>query len=286
MQVIKNRTFVETEYAGANVSCISTQRGLVLVDSPFLPRDGKSWADTIRKETGQAVAYVINTDNHYDHVMGNVFLGPNIIWHTAAEQESGYLHDKSILKDVIQLAFPETIPAHEADIDRLEIPPPQITFDSSLTLNMGDATILLEFAGGHSPGTISIYLVEDKILFTGDNVEAQIPFFGQADYSQWKKALKRMLSMDIDVVVPGHGPVSDIKMVETYYDFFIALEDEVRELHAKGTPIQEMADSSKVIHFFPVADLAPEEVPHSWIGDQYRYAAESILTGAQEDIIP
>jgi len=277
MQIIKDRTFVETEYAGANVSCISTQRGLVLVDSPFLPRDGKAWADTIRKETGKPIAYVINTDNHYDHVMGNAFLSPNIIWHAAALKDSGYLHNKAMLKEVIQLAFPDVIPVHEADIDRLEIPAPHITFDSSLTLDMGDATILLEFAGGHSPGTIFICLVEDRILFTGDNVEAQIPFFGQADYGQWKGALKRMLSMDIDVVVPGHGPVSDMKMVETYYGFFIALEDEVKAFHAKGMPIEEMAESSKTIHFFPIADIAPEEIPRSWIGDQYRSAAGAVL---------
>lgn len=44
MQTVKNRVLVETEYAGANVSCITTQRGLVLVDSPFLPKDGRDQA--------------------------------------------------------------------------------------------------------------------------------------------------------------------------------------------------------------------------------------------------
>jgi len=277
MQTVKNRTLVETAYAGANVSCIVTERGLVLVDSPFLPKDGKAWASLIREQTGKDVAYVINTDNHYDHVMGNAFLTPNVICHTVAAAEMDYLRDKPLLKKVIQPAFPDVIPAHEADIDELQIIPPHITFDSELTLDMGDATIVLEFAGGHSPGTILIYSVEDRILFTGDNVEGQIPFFGQAHYGQWKDALKRMMAMDIDVVVPGHGPVAGIEMVETYHTFFNELEDEVRKLHDRGVAVREMAAQSNAIHFFPLEGIAPEDVAGSWIGDQYRSAAEAIL---------
>ena len=277
MQTVKKRTLVETEYAGANVSCITTERGLVLIDSPFLPRDGKAWANLIRERTGKEIAYVINTDNHYDHVMGNAFLTPNVICHTVAEKEMGYLRNKPILKQVIQLAFPDAIPAHESDIDELEIISPHITFDKELTLDMGDATIHLEFAGGHSPGTILIYFVEDKVLFTGDNVEGQIPFFGQANYGQWKDTLKKMLSMDIDAVVPGHGPVSGIEMVETYSAFFLELEEEVNALHTKGLTIEEMAKESEAILFFPLEGIAPEEAAASWIGDQYRSAAKAIL---------
>lgn len=277
MQTVKNRILVETEYVGANVSCITTERGLVLIDSPFLPKDAVIWADLIREQTGKEIAYVINTDNHYDHVMGNAFLTQNVICHMTAAKEMDYLRNKPLLKEVIQLAFPEVIPAYESDIDQLDIVSPHITFDRELTLDMGDATIFLEFAGGHSPGTILIYLVEDKVLFTGDNVEGQLPFFGQAQYNQWKDTLKKMLSMDIDVVVPGHGPVAGIEMVETYYTFFRELEKEVEDFHARGLSIEEMAEKSKAIRFFPIEDIAPEDVAGSWIGDQYRFAAKAIL---------
>lgn len=277
MQTIKGRTLVELDYPGANVSCINTERGLVLIDSPFLPVDGKAWAERVRTETGKDVAYVINTDNHYDHVMGNAFLSPNVICHKVAEKEMGYLRDKSVLKQAIQLAFPDVIPAHESDIDQLEIVTPHITFDNELILDMGDATIAMEFAGGHSPGTILIYFAEDRILFTGDNVEGQIPFFGQANYQQWQNALERMLSMDIDFVVPGHGPVSGIEMIETYRRFFAELEDEINHFYSRGVEIHDMASQSKAIHFFPILEIAAEDVAASWIGDQYRYAARAIL---------
>ena len=66
IQTYKKRIFVETEYLGANVSCIHTEKGLVLIDSPFLPQDAKAWADLIRERTGRDIAFQINTD----HIIG------------------------------------------------------------------------------------------------------------------------------------------------------------------------------------------------------------------------
>ena len=70
MQTYKKRIFVETEYLGANVSCISTKKGPVLIDSPFLPRDAEDWARRIRELTGQDIAYLINTDHHPSMMVG------------------------------------------------------------------------------------------------------------------------------------------------------------------------------------------------------------------------
>ncbi|MCP4751090.1 MAG: hypothetical protein GY866_09365, partial [Proteobacteria bacterium] len=65
MQIYKKRILVETEYVGANVACISTERGLVLMDSPFLPRDARDWKRKIQEQTGRDIAYIVNTDHHF-----------------------------------------------------------------------------------------------------------------------------------------------------------------------------------------------------------------------------
>jgi len=277
MQTVKKRILIETDYLGANVSCISTSRGLVFVDSPFLPEDGKNWADLTRKQTGQDAAYVINTDHHYDHVMGNIFLTPNVICHTKAARGMDYLKDKKVLKQVIQEAFPDVLLKYESFIDRFDLVSPHITFDRGLTLNMGDATFVLEFVGGHSPATIMIYLAEDKVLFTGDNVEGQFPFFGQAHFGKWKEGLKKMLSMDIDLVVPGHGPVGGKEMVEKYFTFFEELEFEVREFQSQGLTIDEMAVKSKTKSFFPIEETEAPDQRGAWLRRQYKLAAEAVL---------
>jgi cyclase len=165
----------------------------------------------------------------------------------------------------------------ESDIDNLDIVTPLITFEKRMTLDMGDATIILEFVGGHSPGTILTYVVEDKAIFTGDNVEAQFPYFGQARFMAWKETLRKILSMDIDVVVPGHGPVGGMEMVEKYASFFEKLEEEVRDFDSRGLTVEEMAEKSDTIIFFPEEEISREDLPQSWRGEQYRAAARAIL---------
>ncbi len=276
MQIIKKRILVETDYLGANVSCIATSRGLVFIDSPFLPQDGKKWAGLTRQQTGKDAAYVINTDHHYDHVMGNSFLTPNVICHTRAAKGMDYLKNKQALKQVIKDAFPDVIPRYESYFARFDFVSPHITFDKGLNLDMGDATFVLEFVGGHSPATIMIYLPEEKILFTGDNVEGQFPFLGQAHFGKWKEALKKMLSMEIDVVVPGHGPVGVKGMVEKYLTFFEELEFEVRDFRSQGLTIDEMARKSKMVDFFPTEETETRDQAE-WIRRQYKLAAEALL---------
>jgi cyclase len=279
MQTIKKRILVETDYLGANVSCISTARGLVYVDSPFLPEDAQKWADLTKKQTGREAAYVINTDHHYDHVMGNVFLTPKVICHTRAARGMAYLKDKRLLKQVIAEAFPEVVSKFESFIDRFEMLPPHITFDRGLSLDMGDATFELEIVGGHSPATIMIYLAEEKVLFTGDNVEGQFPFFGQTHFGKWKDGLNKMLAMDIDVVVPGHGPVGGKEMVEKYLAFFETLESEVRKFQSEGLTTDEMAMKSETIYFFPIEETEDLDERIARIRRQYKLAAEAVLKG-------
>lgn len=277
MKIYRDRILVETEYIGANVSCIVTQKGLVLIDSPFLPPDARDWADRIKTETGKEIAYLINTDHHYDHVMGNAFLTENTICHEVAARGMKSLWDKEALKERIKISFPEVLNDFESEIDNLKIISPLISFKNKMILNMGDATINLEFVGGHSPATILVHFEEGKTIFTGDNVEGQFPFLGQARFKPWRETLDKILAMDIDLVVPGHGPVGDKKMVEKYAVFFRRFEDEVREFKEKGLSVNQMAKETELTRFFPTEGPSLEGFPRTWIKDQYKFAAKMIL---------
>lgn len=273
MQKYKNRIRIETEYIGANVSCISTEKGLVLIDSPFLPRDARAWRQKLQAETGQEIAYVINTDHHFDHVMGNEFLSPNIICHDTAARGLEFTRNKDFLRRLIKNIFPDQMAELEPEIDDLVVPPPLFSFDQSLTLDMGDVTLVLEFMGGHSPGTIMIYCPEEKALFTGDNVEGQFPAFVEAHMTSWNTALKKMLAMEIDLVAPGHGLVGGKEMIEVYVSFFQNLEAEIRSFAADGLEIDQMAEQSEVIYTFPM-----EPAAEPWIKGEYKAAAKAVLT--------
>jgi len=286
MEVIRKRILVETEYLGANVSCIHTEKGLVLIDSPMIPQDAKEWAAKVRDATGKDIAYLISTDHHFDHIMGNAFLTDRVISHATAARGIGYLgRNREDMKQMVRKSFPDIIDGLDEEIDRLDVTLPMITFTDNLTLQMGDATIKIHFVGGHSPGTVLIHLVEDRVIFTGDNVETYFPFLGQVHISSWLKALKKMAEMDIDTVVPGHGLVGGKEMVEKYISFIRDLEEEVAHFRKSALHVEAMAQHTKLIDYFPYPEHEPDKVLRRRESnrEQYAMAARHILAAGNSE---
>jgi glyoxylase-like metal-dependent hydrolase (beta-lactamase superfamily II) len=74
---------------------------------------------------------------------------------------------------------------------------------------------------GHSPGLLSFYCKERKILFTGDHllkeitpnpildISTQSPPFQYTSLKRYISSLKRIIQMDITLSLPGHGEVID-----------------------------------------------------------------------------
>jgi cyclase len=280
MEVIREKILVETEYLGANVSCVITEKGLVLIDCPMLPKDAREWAAKVRDVTGKEIAYLISTDHHFDHAMGNGFITDKVISHATAARGIRYLHyNKEELKQMIRKSYPDIIASIEEEIERLDILTPMITFKDSLTLNMGDATLKVDFVGGHSPGTVLIHLMEDKVIFTGDNVETYFPFLGQGHVKSWLSVLEKMMVMDVEVIIPGHGTVGGKEMIENYISFFKNLETEVLHLKSLAFDAEAMAQKTKLIDYFPFPEDEPAKVMQrrEWNREQYAIAARHML---------
>ena len=132
MKQITETVYVETGYRLPNVSCILTEEGAVLVDSPFLPSEAKDWRNKIDKLTDKGIAYIVNTDWHFDHMLGNCFLGNRVIAHNRSLK--GFLHYKkkgNLLAD-IKMFFPKEYPLWENELKAVDVNLPQITFQMSL----------------------------------------------------------------------------------------------------------------------------------------------------------
>ena len=72
LQEIATHVFVELDYEGANVGCVLTDAGAIVIDTPIIPEEAQHWADTVSKLTDK-VLYIFNTDHHRAHIMGNQF---------------------------------------------------------------------------------------------------------------------------------------------------------------------------------------------------------------------
>jgi glyoxylase-like metal-dependent hydrolase (beta-lactamase superfamily II) len=52
--------------------------------------------------------------------------------------------------------------------------------------------------------------VQDRVVFTGDILFIEgTPILWEGPVENWIRACRRIEAMDVDVVVPGHGPVTD-----------------------------------------------------------------------------
>lgn len=82
--------------------------------------------------------------------------------------------------------------------------------EGDLSLGPADSKLAVRvfLTPGHSPGSISLYLEEDRILITGDVVFAGS--IGRTDFpggslSQLRKSIDELSQLDVEYVVPGHS---------------------------------------------------------------------------------
>ena len=61
----------------------------------------------------------------------------------------------------------------------------------------------------------------------------------QGPVGNWIRACDRMLAMDLDVVVPGHGPITDRRGIEAVRSYLVYIRDEARKRYDAGLSATE-----------------------------------------------
>ena len=61
----------------------------------------------------------------------------------------------------------------------------------------------------HSDGEMTLYVVQDRVLYSGDIIfEGRVPFVGDADMKRWLETLEALETDRLAALVPGHGPAA------------------------------------------------------------------------------
>ena len=97
-----------------------------------------------------------------------------------------------------------------AELAALRVVAPDLVFDRELRLDLGGGRqVILEDRGrANSPHDVTIYLPAERVLFTGDIVvQSPLPYTGASWPVPWIDVLRRIESIPVTAVVPGHGPV-------------------------------------------------------------------------------
>lgn len=233
VEQIADNVFVITENLGSNNGMVVTSEGIVLIDSPHKPTDAVAWRRQV-EEKGR-VRYLINTDHHIDHTMGNFFMADEatvIIGHDETRRKLLEAHPTlELMTTLLEHFDPAGLPLMENYIYRV----PTLTCSDRMTLHLGGICFQLMFFQGHTPNGLMVYLPEQRILFSGDHVcTLGLPSFQECRVFEWFDTLNYIMSMDVDLIVPGHGDVGPRGVARTFYDEVRNLVERVRDAMKKG----------------------------------------------------
>ena len=199
---------------------------LLVFDALGYPEQSKAFIAAAKKAGGgKPITNLIDSHHHGDHVAGNQFFLPaQIASHPYCRQE--------VLKAIPNT--PPSWPKFEGQADGTEarkLAPPTVTFEDNLVYNMGGSTVEFRFVGpAHTWGDIVAYLPQHKILFAADLAFFHlIPYCHNAHVSKWMEAIDKVMKMDVDVIVPGHGPVGGKKDLAESGEYFRFLKAEVKK---------------------------------------------------------
>lgn len=246
--------YVQTEYHGANVAFIVTGEGVILIDTPMLPDEARLWWSEILKRTDQEIIYVINTDHHRAHIIGNQFFPTaTVIAHEMAWKEMNSYGDSFRIRliNMYRDRIPEAVEEWKA---HLEIIKPEITFTGRTVLFKGDKEIHIIPVGGHTPATSVILLPKEKLLFAGDLVVTnRPPFLSQGNTKEWLQSLTYVRKLDYDLLIPGHGELTGKEATETMSEYLRLVRRRVRSAYKSGLSKADTARSlSHLIRFWPI----------------------------------
>ncbi len=140
----------------------------------------------------------------------------------------------------------------------VELELPGETFSGELALQVGDTRVeLIEVGPAHTRGDTLVHVPAQRVLFTGDILFAGAhPIAWAGPVSRWIAACERILAMDLEVLVPGHGPVSEPAAVRELKAYFEYLYEQARALREEGMSPLEAA---RAISLQPWADWGEPE---------------------------
>jgi cyclase len=135
----------------------------------------------------------------------------------------------------------------DQDLQGTKLAYPTLTFKDRVTLDLGHKNVEILYPGpSHTTGSVVVYVPQEKVLFTGDILFTNYhPFLGEADIPGWLKALDFIAAMDVDKIIPGHGPVSSKKDLTALKNYLLVFDRKAKELTSQTKDLKVIVAEMK-----------------------------------------
>ena len=221
---VKDGLFVIPGYDGAvtggNVAVRVTSEGVIIVDDR-LPPSSAEIAGKVRSVTQQPIKYVFSSHNHGDHTGGH--------------------------SEFIKVAEIIAHRNNRANMVRGQQPVlPRVVFADQASVFLGGIeTQALYLGRGHTDGDAVTYFPDLRAVHTGDLVvwgkrtdgSQLTPYVDRRNggsLNDWVGTVEKLLQIDFDVAIPGHGPLLSKDQVRSYHRNLITLRQRLADLVKSG----------------------------------------------------
>lgn len=193
---------------------------------------------------------LVNTHANPDHCNGNELVAEaEIIASEAAAEEMASQSPERLAALMHQApGMGETgrflVEAFSAfDFDGIRQTLPTMTFEGEYRMRVGDKPIFLkQFGPCHTTGDILVYVPDERLIFTGDILFIEShPILWAGPVANWIAACDHILELPLDIVVPGHGPITDKQGVRAVRDYLVYVREEAKTRFEAGLSVYDAA---------------------------------------------
>lgn len=198
----------------------------------------------------ESIGMLVNTHANGDHCYGNQLVaGARIIASARTAEEMLEVPPERmamLLKQAPALGALGTFASRvfgSFDFENITLTPPDQTFEGQLDLRVGTKEVrLLEVGPAHTRGDTLVYVPGDRVVFSGDILFIEgHPIMWAGPVGNWIRACDTILDLDVETIVPGHGPLTDKQGVARLKEYWEYLLQEVRQRYEAGLSAQEAA---------------------------------------------
>ena len=214
----------------ANVGFIVGESCVAVVDTGGSFLEGHQLRNAIVNTTKTPICYVINTHIHPDHVLGNAaFLQDNPVFIAHQRAPAALTARQAFYEESFRELLGDAWHGTEfISAGKL------VAIDQPIELDLGGRIIKLEaYPTAHTDHDLTVLDKHTRTLWTGDLLFVDRTPALDGSINGWLNAMQHLLKMDVEVMIPGHGPVSyrgDKTALEAQIRYFEAIRKGIRAI--------------------------------------------------------
>lgn len=236
----------------SNAGLVTDRGEALLVDTLFDLPHTRAMLESFARASPAKIRTVFNTHHNGDHWYGNELVQDAEIV-VSEKAAAAMAHESpqllaSMIRAAPKLGLTGEYFVHcfgRYDFAGITPKQPDVTFNGRLTRTVGDKTVeLIEVGPAHTGGDTLAFVPADKTIFTGDILFiGGHPIVWAGPVANWIAACELILSLDVETVVPGHGPVTDKNGVARVRDYLAYIRREAKQRCDAGLGAFEAARS-------------------------------------------